>query len=57
MNERKWPEPIEPEPTIEELEEWLLDRGQAEATDGCIVEPDGICPHGHPSWLLWLGLI
>ncbi len=57
MNERKWPEPTEPEPTIEELEEWFLDRGQAEATDGCIVEPDGVCPHGHPSWLLWLGLI
>ena len=28
-----------------------------EATDGCIVEPDGHCPHAHPSWLLKLGLI
>ncbi len=33
------------------------DEGWAYATDGCHVEPDGICPHGHPSWLLRLGLI
>ena len=26
-------------------------------TDGCRVEPDGICPHGHKSWLLELGYI
>ncbi len=23
--------------------------------DGCQVEPDGECPHGHPSWLVILG--
>ena len=28
-----------------------------EATDGCIVEHDGTCQHGHPAWLLRLGLI
>lgn len=25
--------------------------------DGCETEPDGCCPHGHPSILLDLGLI
>ena len=43
-------------PTIEELEEWH-DEGVCEATDGCIVEPDGICEHGCKSWLLELGMI
>ena len=43
-------------PSQETLEEWMFDAG-CEATDGCWVEPDGTCPHGHPSWLLALGLI
>jgi hypothetical protein len=47
---------INEEPTEEQLEFWAFD-GICEATDGCEVEPDGICPHGHPSWLLKLGLI
>lgn len=28
-----------------------------EALDGCSVEPDGYCPHGYPSWLIFLGMI
>lgn len=32
-------------------------QGISKATDGCIVEPDGICPHGYRSWLLELGFI
>ncbi len=43
-------------PSLEKLEHWLLD-GVAKATDGCGVEPDGVCPHGHSSWLLVLGYI
>lgn len=43
-------------PSLEELEAWL-DDGEAEATDGCLVEPDGTCPHGKKSWLLVLGMI
>ena len=43
-------------PTRAEIEEWL-DEGRAEALDDCIVEPDGTCPHGSPSWLIELGLI
>jgi hypothetical protein len=45
-----------PEPTTSQLEEWMMD-GVAEATDGCRIEPDGTCEHGHPSWLIHLGLI
>lgn len=46
----------ESSPTIEQMEEWMSD-GIAEATDGCRVEPDGHCEHGHSSWMLVLGLI
>jgi hypothetical protein len=51
-----WPEPETDEPGEEQLEEWALD-SIVEATDGCSIEPDGVCEHGHPSWLLRLGLI
>jgi hypothetical protein len=43
-------------PSFAKLERWLED-GVARATDGCRVEPDGKCPHGHNSWLVRLGLI
>lgn len=46
---------IEP-PDLETLMAWEAEGG-CEATDGCWVEPDGTCPHGHRSWLLELGLI
>jgi hypothetical protein len=46
---------VEP-PDIETLREWEAEGG-CEATDGCWVEPDGTCEHGHRSWLLELGLI
>lgn len=52
----RWPEPTTERPDIETLEEWHSDGG-CEATDGCWVEPDGVCEHGHPSWLLRLGYI
>lgn len=44
-------------PTNEQLKEWALFDGNAEATDGCVVEPDGQCPHGRPSWLKVFKLI
>ena len=50
------PKPTVPEPDIEEIGAMVMD-DVAEATDGCTVEPDGICPDGHPSWLLYLGII
>ena len=43
-------------PSITKLE-GMADDGIAKATDGCSVEPDGTCEHGHASWLLELGLI
>ena len=43
-------------PPMEDLKEWMMD-SYCEAVDGCLVEPDGYCPHGHPSWFLVLGLI
>ena len=50
------PPPEGSTPTMEQLADWMTD-GLCEATDGCIVEPDGECPHGCPSWLIVLGLI
>lgn len=43
-------------PSLSTMERWS-DNGVAKATDGCRVEPDGTCPHGHSSWMLVLGLI
>lgn len=45
-----------PAPGIETLEAAMFD-GDCETTDGCTVEPDGHCQHGHSSWLLVMGLI
>ncbi len=53
----KWPDPTTEEPDLDELEEIVLNDGACQATDGCYVEPDGVCEHGHPSWLLKLGMI
>lgn len=52
----EYPEPTTEEPTQEELAEFVYD-SVCPATDGCDVEPDGVCEHGHPSWLIQLGLI
>lgn len=57
LNRIKWPDPTASEPDFETLELWMIEDSGCEATDGCWVEPDGMCPHGHPSWLLVLGLI
>ncbi len=43
-------------PSIEQHEEWLAESG-VEATDGCWVEPDGICQHCHQSWLRLMEMI
>jgi len=53
---RKYPKPTQPLPTDEQLERWCYD-SIVESTDGCLVEPDGRCLHGHVSWLIYLGLI
>lgn len=54
-----WPEhEAEPQPpAVETLWDWVDEYGKCTATDNCWVEPDGVCEHGHQSWLLELGLI
>ena len=44
------------QPSMKSLERMVFN-GIAKATDGCKVEPDGVCPHGCKSWLLEVGLI
>ncbi len=45
-------------PDIGTLMEWEAEGGcEAACPHGCWVEPDGVCPHGNPSWLLNLGFI
>lgn len=44
------------QPTISTLKRWD-NEGGCKAVDGCWVEPDGICEHGYPSWMLVLNLI
>lgn len=50
--------PPEP-PDLDTLMQWMIEDGGCEAAcpHGCRVEPDGTCPHGHPSWLIVMGLI
>ena len=52
----RYPRPTVDRPDMDTLEEWAMD-SVVEATDGCEVEPDGTCYHGHPSWLIRLGMI
>ena len=56
--EKPVPKPRLEVPDIETLMEWEEEGGcEAACPEHCWVEPDGHCPHGHPSWLLKLGLI
>ena len=44
------------QPSQATMERWMFN-GVAKATDGCRVEPDGVCPHGKQSWLIHMGVI
>ena len=45
-------------PDMDTLMEWEAEGGcEAACPYGCWVEPDGTCPHGHPSWLIVMGLV
>lgn len=48
--------PTTARPDAEKLAEWE-EQGVCEATDGCAVEPDGTCEHGHTSWMRVLEMI
>ena len=52
----RFPAPTVPPPALETLIE-MIEEGGCEATDGCYVEADGTCPHGHRSWALVYALI
>lgn len=47
--------PTVKQPSIKTMERWVLSEGKCKATDGCTVELDGKCPHGHVSWPAYLG--
>jgi hypothetical protein len=47
---------VTPRPTDEMLKAWKVS-GQAEATDGCPCDLDGLCQHGHYSWLVSIGWV
>jgi hypothetical protein len=47
----RWPLPTVPEPELGKLMTWLFS-DECEATDGCVVKRDGVCAHGHPSWVV-----
>lgn len=55
--QHSWPTPTDDQPSIYDLWDCRDEYGGCDATDGCWVECDGVCEHGHPSWLLRLGLI
>lgn len=46
-----------PVPSLEQMEEWFRDDAGCETTDGCFVEVDGYCEHGHQSWMRRLGYV
>jgi hypothetical protein len=57
VNTERWPEPTVSEPDELSVAEDAAFGDLVEATDGCLVEPDGVCEHGHPSWAMKWGLI
>lgn len=53
---------LDPKPTVKQPGLYALQLGEMRSknktTDGCHVEEaDGHCPHGHPTWMLYLGFI
>jgi hypothetical protein len=52
-----WPAPTMKSPKAVTMAAWYFDQGGSKATDGCWVAIDGVCPHGHPSWFIQMGLI
>jgi hypothetical protein len=53
----QYPTSTAKEPSVDELYSMMVGMIDTETTDGCTAEPDGVCEHGHPSWLIVLGYI
>ena len=51
-----WRRVSSPLPHPADLDEWAF-QYDCPATDGCTCPVDGLCAHGHPSWLLVLGRV
>lgn len=43
-------------PSSKMLDKWTND-SVCRSVDNCKVEPDGKCPHGYESWLVFLGMV
>ncbi|MGH8549815.1 MAG: hypothetical protein ACRERU_14665 [Methylococcales bacterium] len=54
---KRTPDPISDEPSRDELQKWFSEDTGCAATDGCWIATDGLCEHGHPSWLRYLGFV
>jgi hypothetical protein len=53
-----YPRPESEQPSLDELIEYAQDGGcTTSCEEECWTETDGECEHGHPSWLLRMGLI
>ena len=50
-------DPLDTQPPDFDVLERSISEGACEAIDGCLVDPDGVCKHGCPSWLLYWGLL
>jgi hypothetical protein len=48
-----WPKPT----AHRSVNDIAMGQSRNEATDGCYVEEDGVCPHGYPSWMLYYQMI
>lgn len=45
-------------PSLEALQSFLFSDDRIECLDECeMFEPDGICEHGSPTWLVAVGLV
>jgi hypothetical protein len=53
MTEKEYAESL----SMETIESMVMGFTDCETEDGCMVEPDGTCPHGQKSPLLILGMI
>lgn len=49
-----YPEPLVNQPSVDMILLMMAGQIAVESTDGCTCDPDGVCPHGHPSWLVFL---
>jgi hypothetical protein len=57
LESNAWPEPTIEPPSMQEVQSWIDHDGSCQTSDGCHAEPDGVCAHRHPSWLVRWAMI